>query len=188
MSEWKSVSLCCCGYQCYLNVVFFMFGHEKEIFLLKLLLHLFCVYTSARLPCGSQRIACRKRFSPSTMWGPGDWTQVIKFHSKCLYSLSCLAGSFRAIFTGFDGSWERVIHTLMRKLGNQKPQNTTLLHVKPAGLWGFWPFGHFKDSSPTRKVGGWVDRAWTRHPWYFELSVSLSPDIFGEKESRRILD
>lgn len=44
--------------------------------------------------------------------------------------------------------------------------------------------GHIKDSSPAREVGGWVDRAWTSHPRLFELSVSLSPDISGEKEPR----
>lgn len=49
--------------------------------------------------------------------------------------LSCWL--LRAVFTSSDDSLDRVIQTLRRKLGNQKPQNTTSLHVKPAELWGF---------------------------------------------------
>lgn len=161
--------------------MFFNFGHEKRSSFLIIITLILCVYMSARLSwheCGGQRIACRKWFSPSTIWGPGFGQQVPL--------LSCWL--LRPVFTSSDDSLDRVIQTLRRKLGKQKPQTTTLLYVKPAELWGFWPFGQIKDSSPTKKVGGWVDGVWISHPWLFELSMSLLPDIVGEKESARILD
>lgn len=76
---------------------------------------------------------------------------------------------------------------LKRKAGNQKPHNITFLHVKPAGLWEFWPFGCTKglfSSKECERLG----RHWTSHPWLFELSLSLLPNIFGEENSGRSLD
>lgn len=38
--------------------------------------------------CRGQRATFRSSFPSSTMWSPMDWTQVIRFGSKCLYSES----------------------------------------------------------------------------------------------------
>ena len=38
---------------------------------------------------GGQRTTCRGQFSLSTMWGPGNWTQVVRLGSKHFYPLSC---------------------------------------------------------------------------------------------------
>lgn len=135
--------------------------------------------------CGCQRIACRKWFSSSTIWGPGAWTQVIRLGSECL---SSLAGSLELFILGLMTVWIELFKHLGENWATKShriplPCMWSLLSCGDSDL-----FGQIKDSSPTRKVGGWVDRVWTSHPWLFELSMSLLPDILGEKESARILD
>lgn len=187
MIEWKSVSLCYCGYQLYQNVMFFNFGHKKRSFFLIIITLILCIYEGMPVMTWVWRSEDSLQEMILSSHHLGSWWLNASHQvGQRVPLLSCWL--LRAVFTSSDDSLDRVIQTLRRKLGNQKPQNTTFLHVKPAELWGFWPFGQIKDSSPTRKVGGWVDRVWTSHPWLFELSMSLLPDILGEKESTRILD
>jgi hypothetical protein len=42
-----------------------------------------CAYNTER--CGGQKTACGSLFFSSTMWVPGNWTQVVRYGSKCLY-------------------------------------------------------------------------------------------------------